>query len=784
MGVALAIGTVIYSRELDAAAAALELDSGPQSTLLYDRNGRLLFSLHDEERTNRRLQELSPSIVPAVLVAEDRHFWSHHGIDPKRIAGAAWVNLKQRGIKQGASTITQQLVRSQALGRERTWSRKWREILLALRIERRFTKEQILETYLNRIYLGDSYFGIEAAARGYFNKDASALNDSEAALLAGIIKCPSACSPRSKPEKARARRDMVLRALLESGKLSASAVQSAMAETPKIEERRKNTFLPESAAAADVSGLYFIDGVRRQLIARFGEGAVLRGGLRVYTTLDVGLQRAAEEAIARRLHQLSTEEKAARLASQKKTARRTPLAPLPTDNPIEGSLVAIDPRSGEVLALVGGHDFRESPYNRAIQAERQPGSAFKPILFAAALEQGFTPSAVLDQLDSPIYGVDGEWLPTGEHEAASYTLRQALVVSSNRAAARLIQLVGVGSTQYYARQLGIESSLPSVPSLALGTAEVSLIDLTSAYGVFANAGVLVAHTLITRVEDGSGQVLWRPSRPATRAIRSNTAFLISTMLADSMNRGTGAGARANGFKLPAAGKTGTTDNYADAWFVGYTPSLVTGVWFGRDRPDEIARRGFAGTVAVPAWADFMKQATANAKPVWFPVPPDLEKVAICEVSGLLATPACQLAAASGQRTVVVDYVARGSSPREPCSVHVGDASSLGPLVQPAAPRPVEPPVVPSPTALPVAVRSPSPPPASPRPVEPPASHQPVGLPAPTRPVEPWSAPPPVEPPASHQPVVLPAPTRPVEPPSAPRPVEQPMTPIIPPADRE
>ena len=674
--VALVIGIQVYrySRNLDAMAAQLELDTGPQASLIYDRDGRQVFSLHEEERTDRKLRDLSPSIVPAVLAAEDQHFRSHIGIDFRRIAAAAWSDVKSLRIKQGASTITQQLVRSQALGRERTWSRKSREILLALRIERRFTKDQILETYLNRIYLGDGYFGVEAAARGYFNKDASALDDSEAALLAGIIRCPTACSPRTRPDRARQRRDVVLRTLLNRGQLPPARFASATAEAPHIDEKHEDAMFPPHQDRDDATGLYFIDAVRRQLMARFGEGAVLRGGLRVYTTMDVRLERAGEEAIAKRLTELNAQDRSANRSS--------------SDNLIEGSLVAIDPRSGDVLALVGGRDFHESPFNRAIQAQRQPGSAFKPILFAAALEQGYAPSTMLDNLDTTM-DVDG-WLPAGEHEALAYTMRQALIVSSNRAAARLIQLVGIPAAQYYARQLGITAQLPSVPSLALGTAEVSLIDLTSAYGVFANNGMLVPHTLITRVEDASGDVLWQPSRTATRAVQPDTAFLMSTMLADVLNRGTGSGVREQGFKLPAGGKTGTTDDYSDAWFVGYTPSLVAGVWVGRDRPDQIMHRGFAGTVAVPAWAAFMKQATAGAKAEWFPVPSDLESATVCQTSGMRATPECRLAG-----TAVDDYFVPGHAPAEPCSFHIGQLIGTEMLARPVAGMPS-----PDPAALP------------------------------------------------------------------------------------
>jgi penicillin-binding protein 1A len=636
-------------QEMDLMAGQFQLETGPQATLLYDRNGQLVFSLHDEERTDRPLDEVAPTLVSAVMAAEDRHFRSHSGVDVIRMAGAAINDMKERRLTQGASTITQQLVRSQALGRERTFARKWREILLALRIERRFTKNQILETYLNRIYLGDGYFGVQAASRGYFGKDASSLDVPEAALLAGIIRCPSACSPRNEPDRARRRRDVVLQTMLEDGEIQPDAYRAAIAAELAIKPRRGDGMFPVDEEGRDPSGLYFIDAVRRELAMRFGEGAVLRSGLRVYTTLDPGLQRAAEDTITSRLAELQAQERGRESRSG--------------DNPVEGSLVAIDPRSGEVLALVGGRDFHETPFNRALEALRQPGSAFKPIVYATALEKGLTPSTILDHLDDPIDAVGGAWLPADEHEGATFTLRQALIVSSNRAAAQLLQRVGIGATQYYAKRLGITAPMPAVPSLALGTAEVSLMDLTTAYGVFANKGALIPTHLIRRVENGAGDVIWQSSTTAVQVLRPGTAFMMSSMLADVINRGTGTQARAQGFKLPAAGKTGTTQDSVDTWFVGYTPDLVAGVWFGRDQREPIQYRATAARIAVPAWASFMKQATAGHRPDWFPMSSDLEKVAICAVSGMRATGACR---AAGE--VIDEYFPKGMEPK-PCSVH-------------------------------------------------------------------------------------------------------------------
>ena len=329
----------------------------------------------------------------------------------------------------------------------------------------------------------------------------------------------------------------------------------------------------------------------------FGPERVLRGGLRVYSTYEPLLQRAAEQAVRTRVAEIA---KARRRAQD-----------------LQGSLVAIDPASGDVLALVGGRDFGESSFNRATQARRQAGSAFKPIIYAAALERGYAPGSVLTDLDTPIYASGRMWLPVGEHEASQYTLRKALKVSSNRAAAQLLQHVGVGTAVDYAHRFGIDSDLPSVPSLALGTGEVTLLELTAAYGVFANQGLLAAPRLVSRVEDAEGRVIWSAPITTTRAISQTTAFLMSSMLADVVSSGTATGARAAGFKLPAGGKTGTTDDYADAWFVGYTPHLVAGVWFGFDTPAPIMSRGFASTVAVPAWARFMKAATMGARPDWY-----------------------------------------------------------------------------------------------------------------------------------------------------------------------
>jgi penicillin-binding protein 1A len=427
----------------------------------------------------------------------------------------------------------------------------------------------------------------------------------------------------------------------------------------------------------------------------FGADRVYRGGLRVHSTYDPALQTAAEQAISSRI---------AQIAKARSRARD-----------LQGSLVAMDPMNGDVLALVGGRSFAESPFNRATQARRQAGSAFKPIIYAAALERGYAPGSMLRDLDSPIYASGEAWLPSGEHEGRECTLRRALKVSSNRAAAQLLQQVGVNTAVYYAHRLGIDSDLPMVPSLALGTGEVTLLELTTAYGAFANRGMVTSPRLMTRVEDADGRGIWFAESTRVQAISPTTAFLMSSMLADVVSSGTATAARAAGFSLPAAGKTGTTDDYADAWFVGYTPHLVAGVWFGLDRPAPIMDRGFGGVVAVPAWARFMKLATTGAKPDWYPVPADVEKVAICRISGARATEGCRHAQdevplsdeallLAGQSTdatllpvrqipttppappVYEDYFPIGVVPPGLCPIH-GDSAIVGESV-PAAPATV------------------------------------------------------------------------------------------------
>ena len=582
---------------------------------MLDRHGKPVFAFFTEQRIDVALDQISPRMIDAIVAVEDRRFYVHRGLDPVRIIGAAIRNLRTGRIVQGGSTITQQLARASRLSPERTFTRKLREAMIAVRLEQRYTKDRILREYLNTVYFGEGLYGVEAASRGYFGKAAAELTTAEAALLAALVPAPAVYSPCASIERATRRRDLVLRVMHHQGLVSDADLSAALATKVPAAPHQAGY---ESAGGS--GGEYFREEVRRRLVAMFGADRVLRGGLRVYSTYDPAMQGAAETAIRARIVEIVKARKKAK--------------------DLQGSLVAMDPATGDVLALVGGRSFDESPFNRATQAHRQAGSAFKPIIYAAALERGYAPGSMLRDLDTMQLSAASAWMPSGEHEASEYTLRGALKLSSNRAAAQLLQQVGVSTAMYYARRLGIESNLPAVPSLALGTGEVTLLELTAAYGVFANQGVLAAPRFITRVDDADGTTIWSAAPETTRAIGPSSAFLMSSMLADVVSSGTGVAARSAGFKLPAGGKTGTTDDYADAWFVGYTPHLVAGVWFGLDTPAPIMARGFASTVAVPAWGRFMKAATAGHKPDWYAVPGDVEKIAICRLSGARAGDAC------------------------------------------------------------------------------------------------------------------------------------------------
>ena len=638
-----------------------------QATAVFDDTDKLAFTIFKEQRIEVPLSEVSPNLTRAITSIEDQRFFDHHGFDLVRIASAALSNVRHNRRAQGGSTITQQLARQSFLTPNKSYRRKLQELILAARLERLYTKPQILELYFNKIYFGDGLYGVEAASRGYFGKHASEVSVAEAALLAGLVKSPSTYAPTVSMDRAMARRNTVLQAMLENGAIDRPTYRSA---------RASKTALRDTLREEELHGQYFKEQVRQELVSRFGWQRVYQGGLRVFSTIDVPMQIAAETAIEDQVKAIETRRAAwqARLAAARQKAGKAAAA-TPSDV-LQAALVALEPDTGYVRAMVGGRDFDASHFNRAVQARRQAGSSFKPFVYAAALEAGFTPATVLDRLDEPIATAQGAWTPEDEHSSASMmSLRTGLRTSSNRAAVRLLQQVGIPRTVQYAKTMGV-GDVPGVPSLALGSGEVTLQQMTAAYAAFANHGFVPQATLIRRVEDLDGRVLYQSQQNPVRAISDTTAFLMSTMLADVINAGTGNRARALGFTLPAAGKTGTTNDYNDAWFIGFTPKLVAGVWVGFDQPRTIMPGGFAAEVAVPAWARFMKVATRNDKPEWLTAPANITSAKVCRLSGLLATDGCQdveVVAKDGQlerRSMVYsEYFARGTEPTTFCDQH-------------------------------------------------------------------------------------------------------------------
>jgi 1A family penicillin-binding protein len=560
------------------------------ANVLYDIADREVFTIAKEQRIEVPLSQMAPDLLKAVIAIEDRRFWDHDGFDPIRIAGSAIASARAGEAIQGGSTITQQLAR-QSVGREKTLRRKLKEMLFAARLEHYFSKEEILDLYLNKVYFGDGLYGVEAASRGYFGKHASDLSLAEAALLAGLLKAPSNYDPSRTPEKAEARQGVVLKAMLDSGAITRAQYDEAAHATVEIYDGLRSE---------EPYGRFFKEEVRRVLVERFGAERVEQGGLTVYTTIDPAMQRAADAAVDQSLQDI---EKA---FSKKKLA----------GEPLQGALIAIDPTTGFVRAMVGGRDFKDSSYNRATRALRQPGSAFKPFVYAAAVEDGFGPDDLIEVFNDPMIA-DAVWTPDDDHvyEEEVLTLREGLRMSSNRAAVQLLTTVGLRKTMKSAKGFGFDG-LPSVPSIALGSGEVTLSQITAAYGAFANRGAIYHPTLIRRIVDRDGAVLFEHESKSTQAVRPVTAYLMADMLRGVIDGGTGYGVRQLGFTLPAGGKTGTTNDYRDAWFIGFTPSLVTGVWVGYDQPQTIRRNGYAAELAVPMWTRFMKAATKGQKAAW------------------------------------------------------------------------------------------------------------------------------------------------------------------------
>ncbi|MFQ5682458.1 MAG: PBP1A family penicillin-binding protein [Candidatus Binatia bacterium] len=626
----LATGKEVFSLELEP-----ELVTG-----LYDRVW--------QERRLVHLIDVPPLLIRAILATEDERFYRHRGVDPVAILRASWVNLRHGGIVQGGSTLTQQLMKNFFLGDERTFQRKLKEALMALVTERRYSKEEILENYLNEIYLGqkgaEGIFGIWEASKFYFSKELPDLTIGEMALIAGLIKAPNRYSPYRSMEAATRRRNVVLGRMLKGKFIARRQYDKALAETIPHRELIKVTN----------DAPFYVDFLKRELKENYSNDVLTAEGLRIFTSLDLRLQRMAERAVAEGLTRLEKAYPHLRKRAEK--------------DDLEAAMVVIKPQTGEVKAMVGGRDFQKSQFNRVFQAKRQPGSIFKPFVYLAALmygpensERKFTPATIVE--DSPfVWEYEGqEWEPGNYKERyfGPVTLRTALEKSLNSATARIARDVGIKKVRDMAYRLGIQSSLPAIPSLALGSAEVTPLEVAVAFSTLANNGVRTHPLAVKQVLDQKGKVLEKKDIRVERVITPQLAFMLNYLLEGVVDRGTGRGARLYyGFHRPAAGKTGTTNNTKDAWFAGYTPDLLAVVWVGFDNQSKLGLSG-AGA-ALPIWADFMKQATALTPVTDFIPPPGIKMVNIDPQSGYLATPECP--------HVIQEAFLEGEEPTEFCSL--------------------------------------------------------------------------------------------------------------------
>lgn len=621
------IGAALVTWSSRYTIAIHRLRQGVGDTTFYAADGRPWFRM-DEQRMDVPLSAISPELRQAVLAVEDHRFYHHFGIDPIGLARAVMFNIRPGRSVQGGSTLTQQLARMLYLSNERTYARKIKEAVLALMIERELTKDQILELYLNRVYLSAGVYGVQPLCLRLFGKPAKDVTVSEAALVAGLIRAPSALSPWSNLDGAITRSHVVLTRLREEGFITAAQERQARSNRLRIKPYPR---------AIEARAGYAKDYLRQQFRNQFGGDHP--PDWKVQTTFLPELQDAAEQAVRNGLRR-------ARNAN------------------LEAALVAIDPRTGNILALVGGHDYTATPFNRATKSRRQPGSAFKPFVYAAALSHGFSPVSVLTKLTEVGTSGPNEWNPqnAGGEISDQLTLRAALLQSDNRAAVSLQQRVGSDAVLRLASSVGIRN-LPDVPSLALGTGLVTPLDLTTAFSVFPNGGFRVLPRGILNVVDADGDTAFEHFVEPDRVISPEVAFQMVSMLEDVMERGTGAGVKARGLQFPIGGKTGTTDDFKDAWFVGFSSSLVVGVWVGFDQPATIGQQAYGSRLALPIWSEFMASASRRVRPGEFPVPADLKPTQLCRVSYQQPLDGCPL---------YTEYFKDGDAiPSRLCTIHSG-----------------------------------------------------------------------------------------------------------------
>ena len=609
--------------------AIYRLNRGVGDTTFYDAAGRPWFRL-DDQRRDVPFDAISTYFKDAVIAVEDHRYYLHPGVDPIALGRAAIYNLRSETGTQGGSTITQQLARTLFLSNTRTYGRKLKEAALAVMLEICLSKREILQLYLNRVYLSGGIYGIEAMSQKLLRKPASQLTLAEAALIAGIIRAPASYSPWSHFDASRERSFIVLQRMREEGKITEQQEQAARRERIRIQ--------PPPAITSAKHG-FAKEYLRQQFRNIYGGDNP--PDWKVHTSFVPELQDAAEAAVRNGLRQLG-------------------------GSNLQAALVAMDPHTGNLLAMVGGSDFSRTPYNRAVRSRRQPGSAFKPFVYSVALENGMSPVSTLTGIKQvAVSAPEGVWIPRDERasERDTLTLREALFESSNAAAVLLQQQVGSRPVLRLATDLGVTNQ-PDVPSLALGSGLVTPLDLTAAYAVFPTLGYRVRPRGLIDVENADGDLVHRTNIESEQVLSPQVAFQMLTMLEDVIDRGTGASARRLGVRGAVGGKTGTTNDYRDAWFVGFNSAVVVGVWVGYDQPERIREGGTGARVALPIWADFMRRTAQRLPARAFAPPGDMRTEDLCHVSYLRPVEGCP---------IYTEYFKDGDDmPSRLCTIHQGN----------------------------------------------------------------------------------------------------------------
>ncbi len=652
----------------------------PERNTVFDVDGKIYSRLAGANRLKVSLSEVSPLFIAAVLAREDARFYAHQGIDWRGILRALVHDVLSGSAKEGASSITQQLARNSLPLGGRTMSRKLLEAMVALRIERQFTKQQILELYVNRIYFGNGCYGVETASQAYFGKSASQLNLPEAALLAGLIRSPNRFSPLKNPQGAAVQRNVVLDRMVALKTLSPA----------EADEAKKAKITPRPKRLPFIQENYAMDAVQRDLNLLLTQDQIDNGGLSIYTTLDPAVQNAAQQALETQLTRI---EHQSNFHHPLKASYRPPESGEGDSSMpyLEGAVVTIDNPSGGIRALVGGRDYAQSKFNRALPpTNRQVGSAFKPFVYTVAFTHGLLPGAAIS--DGPIQPGEiegaGNWSP-GNSDGTYVGIQPCsygLIHSRNTMTVRVGQFAGLDAVQNVANTLSLSQNVPHGPAIYIGSFETNLKDLTAAYSVFPNAGARKQAYIIERIDNQQHKPIYRAAHISAPALDPSAAWMTSQLMEQVLTSGTAASARSLGFRLPAAGKTGTTNDYKDAWFLGYTSTLTCGVWVGFDQPATIIPHGYGAALALPVWTQVMNKAAEHypAQPLQPTMP--IQHATVCSISNQLATTGCQAAGTAYDIDLPADKV-----PTVACQAHGGEqwpfAQQLQGLPQKAATLP-------------------------------------------------------------------------------------------------